>query len=109
HLVAQLHARTVGVLPLFHVRSRLFGSTLVSTPNAVYGGPIGDDAEARIALTTAATRLARDLKVGHLELRNQADVDNGDVEHWHGQDLYVTFRHPIQPNEDAVFGTLHRD
>lgn len=109
HLAARRDNRTVGVLPLFHVRSRLFGSMLVSTPNAVYGGAIGDDAAARLALASAAARRARDLKVDYLELRNHAEVPEINAHDWHTHDLYVTFRHPLQADEDALSRTVNRD
>lgn len=59
-----------GFLPLHHVRSMLGGETLVSIPYAVYGGALADDAESEAALLDAATRLADDLGVRHLELRH---------------------------------------
>src|SRR5207244_2582311 len=95
HLAVRRDGRIVGLLPLFHVRSRLFGSMLVSTPNAVYGGPISDDAAGRAALASAAVRRARDLRVGHLELRNHETQPEFDDVEWHRQNLYVTFRHPL--------------
>src|SRR4051812_35879405 len=58
HLRAERGGTTVGVLPLFHVKSRLFGSMLVSTPNAVYGGSIADDPDVHRALIAAAKQKA---------------------------------------------------
>ena len=49
-LIARRGAEVVGVLPLALVRSRLFGTSLVSLPFCVYVGPIADDAEALAAL-----------------------------------------------------------
>lgn len=68
-LYAQQDGRIVGVLPLAHVRSRLFGSSLVSLPFCVYGGIAGANPAARLALDAAAQALARRLGVGHLEYR----------------------------------------
>jgi len=89
--------RIVGVLPLAHVRSFLFGSALTSLPFAVYGGVVADDEEAAAALEAEAQRLARQLGVQHLELRN-LEPRHAD---WPKQDLYVTFRKPILPEEEA--------
>lgn len=58
-----------GVLPLFRVRSLLFGHFLVSVPFVSYGGPIGSD-EAIIALVTYASEMARADGVQLLELRS---------------------------------------
>src|SRR3954453_1663068 len=46
--------RITGVLPLVAVRSRLFGSFLVSSAFAVYGGPVCADDAARQLLTARA-------------------------------------------------------
>ena len=89
--------RIVGVLPLAHVRSLLFGSSLASLPFAVYGGVVADDAEAAAALEAHAQSLAQQLGVQHLELRNVA-ARHAD---WPRQELYVTFRKAILPDEDA--------
>ncbi len=86
-----------GVLPLAHVKSLLFGNGLVSLPFAVYGGVAAANEEAADLLEREAQALARRLNVEHLELRNVAPrhVD------WPAQDLYVTFRKEILPDEEA--------
>jgi FemAB-related protein (PEP-CTERM system-associated) len=57
-----------GVLPLVHVRSRVFGNYLLSMPFLNYGGALGR-AEARTALCGKAMHLAGQLGVDLLELR----------------------------------------
>jgi FemAB-related protein (PEP-CTERM system-associated) len=89
--------RIVGVLPLAHVRSRLFGNALVSLPFAVYGGVLAASEEAGHALEAHAQTLARQLGVDHLELRN-VQPRHAD---WPAQDLYVTFRKTLAPDEEA--------
>ena len=96
-LKAERGGRIVGVLPLAHVKSMLFGSSLTSLPFAVYGGVVADDEEAAVALETEAQRLARELGVQHLEMRN-LQPRHAD---WPRQDLYVTFRKAILPEEEA--------
>ena len=86
-----------GVLPLAHVQSRLFGRSLSSLPFAAYGGVAALDTEAEAALVMRAEQLARELGVEHLELRN---TERRHPE-WPAQDLYVTFRKPIEPTEEA--------
>ncbi|MBI5256423.1 MAG: FemAB family PEP-CTERM system-associated protein [Burkholderiales bacterium] len=89
--------RITGVLALAHVKSLLFGSALTSLPFAVYGGVAADDAAAADALERHAQQLAQQLGVPHLELRNvQRRHDD-----WPLQDLYVTFRKEILPEEEA--------
>jgi FemAB-related protein (PEP-CTERM system-associated) len=96
-LYAEEAGRIVGVLPLAHIDSWLFGSALVSLPFAVYGGVAADTPEAALALEVEAQAVAERLGVGHLELRNIA-ARHAD---WPTQDLYVTFRKSILPDVDA--------
>ena len=60
----------IGVLPLVHARSRLFGDYLVSMPFLNYGGPLGSEPAVH-ALVEHAAGVARDLGVDLLELRNR--------------------------------------
>lgn len=80
-----------GVLPLAHVKSVLFGNSLISLPFAVYGGPVAISNEILISLEVTAQELAKRLNVDHLELRNfnQRNLS------WPTQDIYVTFRKSI--------------
>ena len=89
--------RICGVLPLAQVRSRLFGHALVSLPFAVYGGVAADDEATALALEQQAQDIARKLGVEHLELRNTGPRHAD----WPTQDLYVTFRKAILPEEEA--------
>jgi FemAB-related protein (PEP-CTERM system-associated) len=59
----------VGILPLHHIRSRLFGSTLASTGFAVDGGILTSDPRAVSLLAQAAIDLARNLGAPGVDLR----------------------------------------
>ncbi len=96
-LYAETEGCIDGVLPLAHVKSMLFGNSLVSLPFAVYGGVAATNDEAASALEAEAQRIAQRLGVDHLELRHvEARHDD-----WPQQDLYVTFRKTILPEEEA--------
>jgi FemAB-related protein (PEP-CTERM system-associated) len=97
YLYAERDGQIQGVLPLVHVNSLLFGRALVSLPFAVYGGVAASDDNAALALESEAQRLAMRLGVSHLELRNM-QVRHAD---WPRQELYVTFRKSILPDEEA--------
>lgn len=86
-----------GVLPLGHVNSWLFGNALVGLPFAVYGGVAACSSQAAQVLESEAQALAVRLGVGHLEWRNVKPRHP----HWPAQDLYVTFRKAILPDEEA--------
>jgi FemAB-related protein (PEP-CTERM system-associated) len=94
-LYAQGAAGLLGVLPLAHVKSWLFGSALVGLPFAVYGGVVAVHAQAAQALEAAAGALAEQLGVAHLELRHTTRHHCD----WPQQDLYVTFRKPLEPDD----------
>ncbi len=64
----------VGVQPLVHVRSRLFGNYLVSMPFLNYGGPLGTTG-VRTALADDARRIAEQAGVDLLELRARVPLD----------------------------------
>ena len=86
-----------GVLPLAHVNSWLFGNSLVALPFAVYGGVAADGDDAGTMLEEHAKTLALQLKVDHLEFRNVEPRHND----WPTQNLYVTFRKMLLPDEEA--------
>jgi len=96
-LYALSDGRITGVLPLAHVSSMLFGKSLTSLPFAVYGGVAAEDEASATALEQAATELAQRLGVDHLELRQLQRRH----EDWPRQEVYVTFRKEILPDEEA--------
>ncbi len=104
YLLAERGSEIVGVLPLAQVKSLLFGHSLVSLPFAVYGGAAVVDERARPPLHAAAADLARRLGADHLELRNRTSYEPG----WPQQDLFVTFRKSIAPDEDANMQSIPR-
>ena len=89
--------RITGVLPLAQVKSVLFGHALTSLPFAVYGGVAADDEASALMLEQAAQDLAQKLGAEHLELRQLQRQHEG----WPAQDLYVTFRKALLPEEEA--------
>jgi FemAB-related protein (PEP-CTERM system-associated) len=96
-LLARTGREVVGVLPLAHVRSRMFGHSLSSLPFCVYGGAAVVAEPARARLHAAAVDLAQRLQVDHLELRNLQPCEPG----WPRQDLYVTFRKALAADVEA--------
>jgi serine/alanine adding enzyme len=70
YLVARHDDTIAGVLPLAHVRSRLFGNRMISQAFANYGGPLTDDAQAQQALCDYAANLASKLGCESIEYRN---------------------------------------
>jgi len=104
YLFAEQAGQIAGVLPLAEVKSLLFGHSLVSLPFAVYGGAAVNDKRTRNVLHTAAAELARNLRVDHLEVRNRAPYESA----WPQQNLFVTFRKPIEPSVEANMQAIPR-
>ena len=96
-LYAQRDGRIEGVLPLGHVKSWLFGNSLVGFPFAVYGGVAAITEPAAEALEREAQSIAIRLGVSYLEWRNKSQRHAD----WPAQDLYVTFRKEILAEEGA--------
>ena len=69
YLAAIANGEIQGVLPLFLIRSRLFGRSLVSIPFFSYGGVLTRNDQAKEALLERASALGRELGVAHIELR----------------------------------------
>ncbi|MHB8762729.1 MAG: FemAB family XrtA/PEP-CTERM system-associated protein [Deferrisomatales bacterium] len=105
YLVARRAGQVCGVLPLFHVRSLLFGSMAVASPFAVYGGALADDEHTARGLEDAALALGRRLGVDYVEFRDR-EAAQGRI--GAPRDLYVTFRRELPGSADAVLGFTPR-
>jgi len=60
----------VGLLPLIHIKSLIFGNQLVSMPFLNYGGILADNEETQIALLSEAVKLGQKVKASTIELRH---------------------------------------
>jgi len=104
YIFAEQGGEILGVLPLGHVNSIMFGNALVSSPFCVYGGAVAVNEETRKALEAYACDLARELRVGYLELRNRVHRISGRPT----KDLYVTFRKILDPDPERNFLDIPR-
>ncbi len=104
YLYAEQDGDIQAVLPLTHVKSLLFGNSLISNPFCVYGGIIATTSEASSALRNAAVDLADKLEVDALELRNLQPSG----ESWPTKELYVTFRKEIDPDPEINMKDIPR-
>ena len=60
----------VGLLPLIHIKSLIFGNQLVSMPFLNYGGILANNEETEIVLLSEAVKLGQKLKASTIELRH---------------------------------------
>jgi FemAB-related protein (PEP-CTERM system-associated) len=105
YLAAERDGALVGVLPLIHTRSPLFGQSLVSNAFAVYGGPLAGDDATHAALDAAAWALAQSLGLAALEYRNRRRLRLD----WPAKlDQYATFRRPLSADGEANLKAIPR-
>jgi FemAB-related protein (PEP-CTERM system-associated) len=105
YLLAKRGRRVCGVLPLTHIKSLLFGNSLISNAFCVYGGPVADSEEVRLALSARALEIAHDLAVECLEFR-PLRLDQTDRQP--GRGLYATFRRAILGDAEANMKAIPR-
>ncbi len=103
-LYAEIDGTICGVLPMVHVRHHFGRGALVSTPFCVSGGVLSDSADIRDCLELAASKLAHDLDVAHLEIRQRADP----TPNWPTSDLYFTFKKSLLDSEEDNFSAIPR-
>jgi len=102
--LARSSGNIVGILPLAHVKSFLFGNSLVSTPFCVYGGVLADNDTIAILLEEKAKSLARELSVDYLELRGICHSK----EEFLVKDLYVNFKKEISADSETNLNSIPR-
>lgn len=105
YLVAERGGILTGILPLAHVKSPLFGSSLISNAFAVRGGPIAADLDSLGALEAEAVGLMEALSVPVLELRDFS-VRRADWPERSG--LYALFRRAIDPSAERNLKAIPR-
>jgi FemAB-related protein (PEP-CTERM system-associated) len=104
-LMAERNGAIRGVLPLTLVRSRLFGTRLVSTGWCVGGGAAVIEDAAAAALDAAAEDLMARTGAAYIEVRDPARPHP----HWPRKDtLYATFDRHTEHDEDACLKQIPR-
>lgn len=99
YLVAVNGTEIEGVLPLFLTSSLMSGKALISTPFAVYGGILAQDPTAREAIREHLERMAEELAVQFVDLRNRYPEQGLG---YHAIDRYATFVQPLVPTEEEL-------
>jgi len=67
----------IGILPLVHQKSILFGNFMISVPYFNYGGLCVENDEVRSQLLTEAIHIANRECANHIELRHTQHIENG--------------------------------
>ncbi len=94
-----------GLLPLIHVKSLLFGDSLISVAFATNGGPLFDDEKALALLDGEAGWLVKTLGVDYLECRNMDPVHDD----WPTKnEMYSTFRKALSRDNEENMKAIPR-
>jgi FemAB-related protein (PEP-CTERM system-associated) len=104
YVYAEQEGEISGILPLVHVKSLLFGNTLISNAFCVYGGIVASNDQAFQELQNYAQKLARELGVDCLEMRNRQQQHPD----WPHKQLYVTFRKELDSDHDKNMSAIPR-
>ena len=96
--------KVVGLLPLFSIKSLLFGKSLVSLPFAAYGGALADTPEIASQLINKAQEITQSKRLQYLELRNR----NGGNPDLLTKDLYFAFRREILGDLESNLNAIPR-
>ena len=103
-LYVENDGKITGILPLVHIHSLFFGNTLVSIAPCVYGGIVASDEQSYLKLDNEACRLAEELGVDCLEMRNRIQK-KPDRPY---KKLYVSFRKELIPDVEKNFLAIPR-
>ncbi len=96
YLVAERGGDIVGILPLAHLKSLLFGNALISTAYCMEGGPLAADDAAAKALDAAAAALMDSVGADYLEYRSRKAAREG----WAVKSgLYATFARSLSADD----------
>ena len=101
YLVAKEDGEIKGILPLFLMKSMLFGKKLVSVPFAPYGGVCTDNGTIENALVEEAKRITEECDADYLELRN-LNLNKNELE-LATNNSYVTFVLNLSQDSDIVW------
>ena len=103
-LYIENEGKITGILPLVHIKSLFFGNSLVSIAPCVYGGIVASDEQSYLDLDKEACRLAEELDVDCLEMRNRVQK-NPERPY---KELYVSFRKELDADVEKNFLAIPR-
>jgi len=105
YLIAKRGERVVGVLPLVHAKTPMFGDNLISTAFSVGGGLLADDVDVANALSEMAIAMGNDRKVETLELRSEKARFEG----WPTKaETYASYVAPLSSDADERLKAIPR-
>lgn len=104
YLLAEAGGEVSGVLPLVHIRSRIFSNLLASLPFLAYGGVLASDSRSADLLVSEAESIGQKFGVDFIEFRNRNETQAD----WVVKANYVTFRKEIPNSPDECLKMIPR-
>ncbi len=105
YLIAKTKEEVLGILPLFHFRSRLFGNSMASLPYLNEGGIKAENQDVFNAILEEASSLSQGLSCKYVELRHRDQLSSQPSELVERQHK-VAMRLELLPDEDEMFKTF---
>lgn len=108
YVIEQDDNSIVAILPLVHVKSKLFGNTLVSTPFCIQGGVLTDTQAASEVLLDYSKELAHQLNVDYIEFRS--DVLPYQIQEFSKpkEDISVTFGCDLAGTSELILANIKK-
>lgn len=91
----------LGVMPLVHLKSALFGSFTISMPYFNYGGPLALDYSVEHALLSYAAAFSEKINCSHMEVR-----DTQNRNEWQSVQRKVSMILPLPQSDDILNSAL---
>ncbi|TNE38081.1 MAG: FemAB family PEP-CTERM system-associated protein [Alphaproteobacteria bacterium] len=105
YVEAREAGRLVGILPLTHIQSRLFGNALISNGFCMGGGPLGLTSDVYDILEAEARELMRHTGAAYVEYRAPHRRNENLPAR---EDLYANFSRPLPEDEDEALKLIPR-
>lgn len=105
YIYVEKEGRICGLLPLIHVKSMLFGNSLISVAFSTGGGPLADNEAVLKILYDEAAALADRLKVDCVECRT---VERSNEDWPVKQDMYSLFRKELSDDNEENMKAIPR-
>ena len=105
YLIAKENDEIKGVLPLFLMKSVLFGKKMISLPFVYSGGVCAESQDAANGLVNEAITIARNLGFDYLELRNRTEDRKISATNY----TFVTSILELSPNSEDVFRKMSKN
>jgi len=107
YLVAEEDSQIIGILPLFLIASKIFGTKLVSLPFSPYGGICANNKMVEKGLVEEAKKIAKEFDVDYLELRclKKNNISNFNDRNLLINNSYSTFILELDRDPEVIWDT----